>query len=182
MATKISVADIISSRNPPSVNKADKPLHARISTLEGYDKAWAEDFEVSAHLRKYVSELLEYTVDPPVLVDELKREFGKNKNPNYLYRSGGEVAGSRVYIHIYTEKISKKIMYRCIDPKLEVHRAEIMNEVDKRVALLIDDEAIYNSLETKTEYLFELLDEIVNHLSGTHTSKTSTVRAGVLFM
>ncbi|MBW2559192.1 MAG: type II/IV secretion system ATPase subunit, partial [Deltaproteobacteria bacterium] len=162
MATKISVADIISARNPTQrAKKRNQSAYERIATLPGYDKAWAEDFEVSPHLRDYVTELLEYSADSPVLVDVLQREFGKNKSPNYIYRAGGEVAGNRVYVHIYTEKVSKQMKYRCIDPKIQEHRAEIMDEIDKRVALLIDDETRYNSPETKMEYLFEMLDQMV---------------------
>jgi flagellar protein FlaI len=158
------VADILSGQpstnyEPPTIRPGGyKP---RMETLEGYDEGWMQDIAKSDHLRKYLENLLEITTDPPILVEELKREFAKNKSPNYIYRAGDTLAGNQVYIHILTDKISRKFLYQAIEPRVDENRNELMAEIDKRIALLIDDKENYNSVETKTEYLFGLLDQIV---------------------
>ena len=168
MSGKSVVADILNSR--PKKNGRGKDTipspptgdtKVRINTLVGYDEGWQQDIEKSEHLRIYLEDILEYSTDPPELVEELKREFGKNKSPNYLYRAGDTLAGNQVYIHIVTDKVSRQFIYKTIEPRIEENRNELMAEIDKRISLLIDDQTNYNSLETKTEYLFGLLDKIV---------------------
>ena len=162
MSGKSVVSDLLSARSSKTTTpESTGGYKTRISGLSGYDEGWKQEVENSVHLKNYLEDLLEYTSDPPNLVEELQREFGKNKSPNYLYRAGVPLAGNQVYIHIYTEKISRKFLYKAIEPRLENGRIELMVEIDKRIALLIDDKVNYHSLDTKTEYLFGLLDKIV---------------------
>lgn len=162
MSTRSTVSDLLSSKPIQSGSvHATSGNKTRIENLDGFTDEWREDMEKSVHLNKYLTNLLEYTSDPPMLVEEMKRDFSKNKAPNYLYRAGIPLAGNQLYIHIYTEKVSRKFVYKTIEPRLEESRVELLAEIDKRIALLINDDIGYNSLETKTEYLFDLLDQIV---------------------
>ena len=158
-----SVADILSG-NPPSTQQQQPQVTGRsirFDQLNGYDENWQNDLDTSPHLAKYINEILETSTDWPNLVDEMKREFSTNKSPSYLYRAGGEIAGNRVFIHIFTEKSTKKIMYQPVEPRIQENRNKLIEEIDKGISLLINENDFYSSQEEKTDYLFSLLDEIV---------------------
>ncbi|RLI23277.1 hypothetical protein DRO58_09325, partial [Candidatus Bathyarchaeota archaeon] len=69
--------------------------------------------------------------------------------------------GDPIYIHIYTDPRSKNIVYHPVEPRLTENKEEILNHVEKELALRIDEDAVFNSSEEKAEFLYGLLEEIV---------------------
>ena len=124
--------------------------------LQGYNEDWKKRFDKNPHLKRYVSKLIEDAYSTPMLVETLSLELAKLKTPNVIYP-----VGDPIYIHIYTDPRSKNIVYHPVEPRLTENKEEILNHVEKELALRIDEDAVFNSSEEKAEFLYGLLEEIV---------------------
>ncbi len=124
--------------------------------LQGYNDDWKKRFNKNAHLKRYVSKLVEDAYSTPMLVETLSLDLARLKTPNVIYP-----VGDPIYIHIHTDPRSKNIIYHPIEPRLIENREEILNRVERELALKIDEDAIFDSNEEKAEFLYSLLEEIV---------------------
>jgi len=77
--------------------------------------------------------------------------MGALEEPNQIYH-----VGAPVFIHILVERKNKDLIYKPIEPRLFFNRDWILAEVEKRIALSIDDTVSFKSVEAKTNYLNEL--------------------------
>jgi len=130
-------------------------LTSRLSRGKGYNTTWETRFRNNPHLLDYLNEFMSTTVDAPVLSETLSKDMAENKTPNYLYP-----VGDPIYIHVCTNKQTKSVLYRAIEPRLYLHRDAILAEVEKKIALAIDDKVSFNTVDEKTEYIYSILDSI----------------------
>jgi flagellar protein FlaI len=133
--------------------KTIKDLKSGLSSLKGYNDIWKERIENDKNLKDYMTKLLTESDINPELIESPSRELAKIKEPNFLYP-----VGEPVYIHIHTDADTKNIIYQAVEPRLIENRERLLNEVEKRIALSIDEPANFLSLQEKTDYLYNLLD------------------------
>lgn len=131
-------------------------LERLMSLTPKKDENWKNRFKKNHHFVEYLNGLLSSGGSYPKLVENLSRDMGADRTPNYIYP-----VGDPVFIHIYTEKDSKNIIYKPIEPRLTDNRNLILSEVEKRLALLIDDKVKFETLDEKTNYLYDLLKTFI---------------------
>ncbi|MBD3207293.1 secretion system protein E [Candidatus Bathyarchaeota archaeon] len=136
--------------------KTIKDLKAGLSSLKGYNDIWKERVENDKNLKDYLTKLLTESDINPELIESPSRELAKIKEPNFLYP-----VGEPVYIHIHTDADTKNIIYQAVEPRLIENRERLLDEVEKRIALSIDEPANFLSLQEKTDYLYNLLDSFI---------------------
>jgi len=125
--------------------------------LQGYNENWEKRFEKNPHLKEYVAKIVEENaLLTPMLVESLSVELAKVKNPNVIYP-----VGDPVYIHVYTIQRSRNMVYNPVEPRLTQNREEILGEIEKRIALKIDENVTFESAEEKTNFLYKILDSFV---------------------
>ena len=125
--------------------------------LKGFNENWRIRFSKNPHLLNYVTQLLGKALfNPPTLVESLSMDMAKLKEPNLIYP-----VGDPVYIHIYTDSKSKSLIYHPIEPRLQKKRDQILNEIERRIALEIDENMVAESSEERTAILYKLLDKIL---------------------
>ncbi len=78
------------------------------------------------------------------------------KTPNIIYP-----VGDPAFIHVFSQGEDKPTLYIPIEPRLTADRDLLLNEVERRMAFLINNKASYTTVEEKTTYLFKLFDQIV---------------------
>lgn len=131
-------------------------VEGQISRLEGFNKNWEKRVKKNPYFRLYMRNLFKKKdLEPPTLVDSLSRDMGSLKEPNLIYP-----VGDPVFIHIIVEGKNKDLIYKPIEPRLMFNRDWILAEVEKRIALSIDDTVSFKSVEAKTNYLNELIKNI----------------------
>ncbi|MBN2335081.1 type II/IV secretion system ATPase subunit [Candidatus Bathyarchaeota archaeon] len=148
---------------------AQVSVEGKISRLEGFDQHWDKRVKKNPYFRLYMKKLFKQRdVEPPQLVDSLGREMGIMENPNLIYP-----VGDPVFIHIFVRGKNKDLIYKPIEPRLFFNRDWILAEVEKRVALSIDENIVFKTAEEKTEYLNELLKTfiVVNKKAKPHERK-----------
>jgi len=97
----------------------------------------------------------------PTLVHSLSRDMSASDGPNVIYP-----IGDPVFIHLHVHGKNKDILYQPIEPRLIYHRDWILGEVEKRIALNIDETLMFKTPEEKTGYLNEILDSFVKVQKG----------------
>ena len=127
---------------------------ADLTKLPGYNQDWENRLETNPHLRVYLEKIVVETGTLPTLVSSLSRGMGTIKLPNILYP-----VGDPVFIHIYSTGEDKPTMYIPVEPRLTEDRDLILNEVEKRMAFLINHKQNYVTIEEKKNYLYKLLDQ-----------------------
>ena len=132
-------------------------VEGQISKLEGFNKNWERRVKKNPYFRLYMRNLFKKKeFEPPTLMDSLSRDIGALEEPNLIYP-----VGDPVFIHIIVEGKNKDLIYKPIEPRLMFNRDWILAEVEKRIALSIDDTVSFKSVEKKTNYLNEVLKNIV---------------------
>ncbi|MCK4582769.1 hypothetical protein KAU18_05585, partial [Candidatus Bathyarchaeota archaeon] len=131
-------------------------VEGQISRLEGFNKNWEKRVKKNPYFRLYMRNLFKKKeFEPPTLMDSLSRNMGAIAEPNLIYP-----VGDPVFIHILVEGKNKDLIYKPIEPRLFFNRDWILAEVEKRIALSIDDTVAFKSVEAKTNYLNELIKNI----------------------
>lgn len=138
----------------PSVYDREE-LIQRLSRVKGFNSTWETRFRNNPHLLDYLNDFMSSTAEYPVLTESLSKDMAENKAPNYLYP-----VGDPIYIHICTNKQTKSVLYKTVEPRLYMHRDIILGEIEKKIALAIDDSVSFNTIEEKTEYIYSILDDI----------------------
>ncbi len=131
-------------------------LISRLSRVKGFNATWDTRFRNNPNLLDYLNEFMSTTTDYPVLAETLTKDMAENKTPNYLYP-----VGDPIYIHVLTSKETKNVLYKAVEPRIMVYRDEILGEIEKRIAMAIDDTVSFTTFEEKTEYMYKVLDNIV---------------------
>jgi flagellar protein FlaI len=127
-----------------------------LSELPGYDPEWENRIKNNTHLQAYLERIFSETGAYPTLAKTLLRGMSAIKKPNILYP-----VGDPAFIHVFSTAEDKPTKYIPIEPRLIENRDILLNEVEKRMAFLINNKTKYSNLEEKTKYLFKLLDQIV---------------------
>lgn len=131
-------------------------VEGQISRLEGFNKNWEKRVKKNPYFRLYMRNLFKKKeFEPPTLMDSLSRDMSAIEEPNLIYP-----VGDPVFIHILVEGKNKDLIYKPIEPRLFFNRDWILAEVEKRIALSIDDTVAFKSVEAKTNYLNELIKNI----------------------
>jgi len=131
-------------------------VEGQISRLEGFNKNWEKRVKKNPYFRLYMRDLFKKKeFEPPTLMDSLSRDMGAIAEPNLIYP-----VGDPVFIHILVEGKNKDLIYKPIEPRLFFNRDWSLAEVEKRIALSIDDTVAFKSVEAKTNYLNELIKNI----------------------
>jgi flagellar protein FlaI len=141
-------------------------VEGKISRLKGFNENWEQRVKKNPYFRYYMKKLLKEQPDEaPQLVDSLSRDMGTMDNPNLIYP-----VGDPVFIHVFVRGKNKELMYQPIEPRLVHNRDWIMAEVERRIALNVDETISFKTPEEKTRYLHELLTTFVSVEKG-HKSK-----------
>ncbi|HIH87673.1 TPA: type II/IV secretion system ATPase subunit [Candidatus Bathyarchaeota archaeon] len=135
---------------PPVYDKEE--FIQRLSRVKGFNSTWDTRFRNNPHMLDYLNYFMSTTVEYPVLTETLSKDMSENKSPNYLYP-----VGDPIYIHVCTNKQTKSVLYKAIEPRLYLHRDLILGEIEKRIALAIDDTVTFSTIEEKTEYIYSIL-------------------------
>jgi len=132
------------------------------AVLKGFNEEWKKRLGKNPHLVDYLRGLVKKrALRLPELVVQLSREMAKIRQPNLIYP-----VGDPIYIHIYTDERGN-IKYHPIEPRLRKHRLLIIEEVEKRLAMTIDEEYIPKDNKEKEKILYSLLEKVVK--KGTKT-------------
>ncbi len=142
-------------------NKTDLSVSGRIARLEGYDALWEKRVKKNPYFRYYMAQLFKNDEPLPTLVHSLSRDMSAADGPNVIYP-----IGDPVFIHLHVSGKNRDILYEPIEPRLIYHRDWILNEVEKRIALNIDETLMFKTAEEKTGYLNEILDTFVKVQKG----------------
>lgn len=136
--------------------KTIKDIGAEVSSLKGYNDLWKKRIKEDNNLKDYLIGLITGDGNKPELIESPSRELAKVKEPNFIYP-----VGDPVYIHIHTDEDTKNIIYQAIEPRLVENREVLLTEVEKRVALSIEEPVSFLSLQEKTDYLYKLLEKFI---------------------
>ena len=137
-------------------------VEGKISRLKGFNENWEQRVKKNPYFRYYMKKLLKEQPDEaPQLVDSLGRDMGTMDNPNLIYP-----VGDPVFIRIFVRGKNKELMYQPIEPRLVYNRDWIMAEVERRIALNVDETISFKTPEEKTKYLHELLTTFVSVEKG----------------
>jgi len=100
--------------------------------------------------------------DPePTLMHGLNRTMSPKDEPNVIYP-----VGDPVFIHLHVSGKNKDVLYKPIEPRLLFHRDYILSEVEKRIAISIDETLMFKTAEEKTVYLNEILESFIKVQKG----------------
>ncbi|MCJ7731897.1 type II/IV secretion system ATPase subunit [Candidatus Bathyarchaeota archaeon] len=141
--------------------KPDLSVADKIARLEGYDAQWEKRVKKNPYFRYYMAQLFKNNEPLPRLVHSLSRDMSASDEPNLIYP-----VGDPVFIHLHVFGKNKDVLYQPIEPRLIYHRDWILNEVEKRVAISIDETLRFKTPEEKTGYLHEILDTFVKVQKG----------------
>ncbi|TFH17349.1 hypothetical protein E4H04_05180 [Candidatus Bathyarchaeota archaeon] len=141
--------------------KPDLSVAGKIARLEGYDEQWEKRVKKNPYFRYYMAQLFKNNEPLPRLVHSLSRDMSASDEPNLIYP-----IGDPVFIHLHIFGKNKDVLYQPIEPRLIYHRDWILNEVEKRVAISIDETLRFKTPEEKTGYLHEILDTFVKVQKG----------------
>ena len=142
--------------------EAELSLEGKISRLKGFDESWAQRVRKNPYFKYYMKKLLSNgSEEKPQLVATLGRDMGVMDNPNLIYP-----VGDPVFIHIFVSGKNKDIIYKPIEPRLVYNRDWILAEVERRIALNVDETISFKTPEEKTNYLHELLTTFVRVEKG----------------
>ncbi|MCX6653939.1 MAG: type II/IV secretion system ATPase subunit [Candidatus Bathyarchaeota archaeon] len=128
----------------------------KFEQLPGFNEEWTKRTEKNPHLKEYILKIYKEIHQVPTLALTLSRDMGAIKRPNIIYP-----VGDPIFIHIYAQGEEKNTLYMPIEPRLKNDRVLILNEVEKRIAFLIDQKSVFKSIEEKTEYLNKVLDKMI---------------------
>jgi len=152
----LAAYDTLEGSEDGQLIKSIQDLDQILPELPGFNSAWKKRLEKNKHFSDYLKSFLSSNGKDPTLVESLNRELGVVKEPNFIYP-----VGDPVLIHIYTDQESKNTIYKTIEPRLNYHRDLLLGEVERRIALSIDETVRFDSIEDKTDYLYNLLDSFV---------------------
>ena len=133
----------------------------RIARLDGYDEIWEQRVKKNPYFRYYMAQLFKRGEDEPTLVHSLNRGMSAADEPNVIYPTADPV-----FIHLHVSGKNRDILYKPIEPRLLYHRDHILSEVEKRIALCIDETLMFKTAEQKTEYLLEILESFITVQKG----------------
>jgi archaeal flagellar protein FlaI len=133
----------------------------RIARLEGYDEIWEQRVKKNPFFRYYMAQLFKRGDPEPTLVHSLNRGMSAADEPNVIYPTKDPV-----FIHLHVSGKNKDILYKPIEPRLIYHRDWILSDVEKRIALSIDETLMFKTAEQKTAYLYEILESFVTVQKG----------------
>ena len=130
------------------------------SILKGFDENWRKRILNNKHLAYYLISIIKDMVKsrvlkPPWLVAQPTRDLAVIKQPNIIYP-----VGDPVYIHIHPDPKTKSIKYHPIEPRLTENRDIILSEVEKLLALNINEKIVPENVEEREKILYELLDKL----------------------
>ena len=141
--------------------KPDLSVAGRIARLEGYDEQWEKRVKKNPYFRYYMAQLFKNEEPLPTLIHSLSRDMSAQDEPNVIYP-----IGDPVFIHLHVSGKNKDVLYKPIEPRLIYHRDWILSEVEKRIAISIDETLMFKTPEEKTGYLNEILDTFVTVQKG----------------
>ena len=141
--------------------KPDLSVAGRIARLEGYDEQWEKRVKKNPYFRFYMAQIFKNGEPLPRLIHSLSRDMSSHDEPNLIYP-----VGDPVFIHLHVSGKNKEVIYEPIEPRLIYHRDWILSEIEKRIAISIDETLMFKTAEEKTGYLFEILDTFVDVKRG----------------
>ncbi len=133
----------------------------KIAKLKGFNEDWARRVKKNPYFRYYMAKLFKSGEPLPTLVDSLSRDMAGLSEPNIIYP-----VGDPVFIHIFISGVNRDLIYKPIEPRLIYHRDWILSEVERRIAVSIDDTLMFKTPEEKTSYLYDILDSFVKVKKG----------------
>jgi flagellar protein FlaI len=109
------------------------------------------------HLRFYVNNEAN-RLGVPSFYKSLSRDMRKFENPHLIYP-----VGDPIFIHIFPDKsVKSRRMYRVVEPKLNIRRADVLQKVESRIVAQIDERLEVETQEEKLDILMQLLDKVVS--------------------
>jgi len=141
--------------------KPDLSVAGKIARLDGYDEQWEKRVKKNPFFRYYMAKLFKNEEPLPTLIHTLSRDMSARDEPNVIYP-----IGDPVFIHLHVTGKNKDVLYEPIEPRLIYHRDWILGEVERRIALSIDETLMFKTPEEKTGYLLEILDSFIKVQKG----------------
>lgn len=141
--------------------KSTVGVAGKIAKLKGFNEDWARRVKKNPYFRYYMAKLFKSGEPLPTLVDSLSRDMAGLSEPNIIYP-----VGDPVFIHIFISGVNRDLIYKPIEPRLIYHRDWILSEVERRIAVSIDDTLMFKTPEEKTSYLYDILDSFVKVKKG----------------
>jgi len=141
--------------------KPDLSVAGKIARLDGYDEQWEKRVKKNPYFRYYMAKLFKNEEPLPTLIHSLSRDMSARDEPNVIYP-----IGDPVFIHLHVKGKNKDVLYEPIEPRLIYHRDWLLSEVERRIAISIDETLMFKTPEEKTEYLLEILDSFIKIQKG----------------
>ena len=139
-----------------NTKESGKSLEGQISRLDGYNENWQIRVKKNPYFRLYMKKLFKESDELPTLCETLGRDMATLDSPNIIYP-----VGDPVFIHIQVQGKNRDIIYKPIEPRLIYNRDFLLAEVEKRIALSIDESVVFKTPEEKYEYLLDLMKTFV---------------------
>ena len=127
-----------------------------LQSIKGYNKKWNNRINNDKNLEKYLINIIMNKNNLPELIEKPDRSLSTLREPNFIYP-----IGDLTYIHIHTENKSKNIIYKAIEPRLPDDERKLLIDIEKKVALNIDKNMNFSTVEEKTNFLYSLLDSLI---------------------
>ncbi len=146
-------------------------LRRKVLTVEvARSKEWKIRIDRNPHLAAYLEKWRKMNFSEPEFYVQLSRDMASIREPNVIYP-----VGDPVYIHVYTQSDGSKI-YHPIEPRLSKKERELLlEEVEKRLAMYINEKMIPETKEEHEKLLYSLLDKVVEISSSTRIGKRGKV-------
>ena len=146
-------------------------MKRKILTVEiAQNKEWRLRLERNPHLEAYLEKWRKISPFEPQFCVQLSRDMASIREPNIIYP-----VGDPVYIHVYTKPDGLK-MYHPIEPRLDKKKRELLlSEVERRIAMYINEKMVPETKEEHEKLLYELLDKVVELSNSTKMSKRGKI-------
>jgi flagellar protein FlaI len=129
------------------------------------------------HLRAYI-ENESRKLGVPSFYTTLSREMRYWENPHLIYP-----VGDPIFIHVFPDReVRTRRVYRVIEPKLPIARAELLQKVESRIVAQIDEKLEVETQEEKLQLLMELLTRVTSVTGFRESSSQGRSRFTIPFL
>lgn len=126
-------------------------------------KEGKEHVTESPHVMQYLHMIPLDTIGTPKFHRELSKNLKKLKKPNLIYPVSPEIS-----VHICPDKEDARNYYIPIEPVLFTNLNTLIGEVEKKIAVLVDQYDAPKNAEEKKSILVKCIDEVCEIKTGTN--------------
>ena len=133
---------------------------------QALDDEFKEYAERNPHLLVYLHEWHKKTGSLPRMKVELSREDGYSDTYSILYP-----VGDPIFIHVYKTPGDVRGTYHPVEPSIPEEEVSLLEQVEKLVAMRVDETLTFESEEERAQVLEKLFDSVVEKSSETRLLK-----------